>query len=150
VGGFDEQFSAYGFEDMELAFRLENEQALTFYSVNDPVPVHVHHHTLEQYLEKKRECGRHSLSLLASLHPQRIDEMRLHWVVDAPESKTPRQRVRLARSVATESASRWLEALIRNWPTDRRHRPRLPSLYHLCMDAMVLAAYRQGLTTSQS
>jgi glycosyltransferase involved in cell wall biosynthesis len=149
VGGFDEQFSAYGFEDMELAFRLEDIAGLTFHSVKMPVPVHVHHHTLDQYLDKKRECGRHSLALLARLHPQRITEMRLHWVVDAPKPHRPGLPVRLARALATGVAARGLETLLRHWPTDRHSRPRFSDIYHLGMDAMILAAYRQGLTEHQ-
>lgn len=146
VGGFDERFSSYGFEDMELAFRLEDAQGLVFHAVREPVPVHVHHHTLDQYLAKKRECGRDSLSLLARLHPGRLREMRLHWVVDGQQHPTPGLGIRLARAATTAPPAGWLEAMLRHWPTGWGCRPRLPSLYHRCMDIMVIAAYRQGLT----
>ncbi len=84
VGGFDERFHAWGFEDMELAFRLEDRLGMRFLAVTAPSPVHVHHHTLSEWLTKKRECGALSLPLLAELHPGRLREMRLHWVIDRP------------------------------------------------------------------
>ncbi len=49
-GGFDEEFSTYGFEDMEVAFRLEEKTGVKFLALTSPVPVHVHYHTLEKYL----------------------------------------------------------------------------------------------------
>ncbi len=84
IGGFDEGFSGYGFEDMEVAFRLEDQAGVHFLALTAPVPLHVHHHTLDQYFEKKRECGRQSLRHIARLHPDRMREMQLHHVLDPP------------------------------------------------------------------
>ena len=52
LGGFDEAFSAYGFEDMDIGFRLE-DAGVRFHVLPTPVPLHIHHHTLDDYLEKK-------------------------------------------------------------------------------------------------
>jgi len=105
IGGFDAEFSAYGFEDMELAFRLEDRCGIEFLALHDPAPLHIHHHTLEQYLDKKVECGRHSLPHLAQLHPGRLREMKLHWAVD-PADGEPGFAVRLGRAWVLEQWTR--------------------------------------------
>ena len=145
VGGFDEDFAAYGFEDMEVAFRLEDEAGVRFLALDAPRPRHVHHHTLDQYLAKKVECGRHSLPHLARLHPGRLREMRLHWALDAPGAAGPGPAVRLVRALADGPAAGLLRRLLGAWPTRGDHRPLRPSLHHRLMDAAVLASFRQGL-----
>ncbi len=95
VGGFDEAFSAYGFEDMDLGFRLE-DWGVRFQVLTQPVPRHIHHHTLDEYLAKKRMCGRHSLREVGRRHPSRLREMRLDLVLD-PEGVRPTLLARLLR-----------------------------------------------------
>jgi glycosyltransferase involved in cell wall biosynthesis len=146
VGGFDEGFTGYGFEDMEVAFRLEDLAGVRFLTLPFPVPAHVHHHTLAEYFDKKRECGRQSLGYIADLHPHRIREMQLHHVLDVPESQGPGLKSRLIRSLAAspvgDALPRWLE----NWPTTLPGRPRWPRIYCSCMSLAVLFCFRQGLT----
>ncbi|HPF71752.1 MAG TPA: glycosyltransferase [Candidatus Krumholzibacteria bacterium] len=146
VGGFDEDFAAYGFEDMEVAFRLEEQAGVRFLVLAGPRPRHVHHHTLAQYLAKKVECGRHSLPHVARLHPGRVREMSLHWALDAPDGAPPGPAVALVRAVADGPLGRALPRLLGAWPCDRAHRPRLRALHHRLMNLAVLAAFRQGLT----
>jgi len=69
VGGFDENFVRYGFEDLELAWRLERERGLTFRFVPGARSLHIHAHTLDEVLEKKTLCGRSSLPYLFRKHP---------------------------------------------------------------------------------
>jgi glycosyltransferase involved in cell wall biosynthesis len=145
VGGFDERFQAYGMEDMEIAFRLEDHAGVTFLGLREPVPVHLHHHNLAQYLDKKRECGRTSLPLLAALHPRRIREMRLHWVVDLPGAGGAPLPIRALRGLAVRSPGRLLGRVLSRWPCHRDHRPRMRSLYDRLLDIMILGAYRQGI-----
>jgi glycosyltransferase involved in cell wall biosynthesis len=145
IGGFDERFSAYGLEDMDLAFRLEDQQNITFLPVREPVPRHVHHHSLAQYLAKKKECGYGSLPLMAQVHPHRIVEMKLHWVIDPPGSPPPSWVVRLARRLAGGPFASALDRCVRLWPVRGRSRPFCWPLYYRCMDALVLSAYHQGL-----
>ncbi len=149
VGGFDEGFSAYGFEDMEVAFRLEEQGGVRFRALPAPVPVHVHHHTLRQYLDKKIECGRHSLALLAGLHPQRLPEMRLHHVVDAPGAARPGWRTRGLRALLDSPVGRGLPRFVDRWPAAPDGRPRWPWLYCRVMNLTVLACFRAGLSETR-
>jgi glycosyltransferase involved in cell wall biosynthesis len=148
VGGFDEEFSAYGFEDMEVAFRLENQTQVRFLALPSPVGRHVHHHTLEQYLDKKVECGRLSLPHLARLHPGRISEMKLHYVVDAPGAPGLSPGARLVRWLTGSPLGRVLPRLVASWPTGSGYRPLIPSLYFKVMDLTVLACFRLGVLDS--
>jgi glycosyltransferase involved in cell wall biosynthesis len=151
VGGFDEEFSTYGFEDMEVAFRLEDDAGIRFLALAEPVPRHVHHHTLAEYLEKKVECGRYSLPHLARLHPGRIREMNLHFVVDAPGQPGLSFGGRILRWVTGSGIGRALPRLMGSWPTRAGHGPWWPSFYFRMMNLTVLSCFRQGMTeTSDS
>jgi len=145
VGGFDEGFTAYGFEDMDLGFRLEDAQGLRFLALRDPVPAHIHHHDFDAWLDKKRECGRGPLQHLAAEHPGRLAEMRLDLVLDVPGAPRAPARLRLARAVARSPLSRLLAAAARGWPTTADHMPRMASLHARLLDGLVLSAYCQGL-----
>jgi len=145
AGGFDERFAAYGFEDMELGFRLEDSRGVRFLPLRAPVPLHIHHHDLGAWLAKKRECGRGPLQLLARLHPQRLGEMRLDLVLDAPGGGAS-WPVRVARRLARGPVRGVLEALARRWPAGRGHVPRFFPLYARVLDVLVLSAYCQGVS----
>ncbi len=145
VGGFDEQFSAYGFEDMELAFRLEDETNLRFHVLTEPVPKHVHHHTAAEYFAKKRECGVRSLPHLARKHPARLREMNLHLVINAAPQARPGVLGRIIRAIAQGPGGRHLPDWMANWPRDASARPRWPALYYRLMNLTVLCLYRQGV-----
>lgn len=147
VGGFDEDFGTYGFEDMEVAFRLEEKAGVRFWALGAPVPVHVHHHTLDEYLQKKVECGRASLGQLSRLHPERLEEMRLVHVLPAPGADGGLLGA-LVRTVADGPLAGFLRRLVASWPTDRSHRPLAAGFYLRLMDLMVLCCFRRGLRES--
>jgi glycosyltransferase involved in cell wall biosynthesis len=140
--GFDERFQSYGFEDMELAFRLESKARLEFHFLEGALGYHVHHHTLSEYLRKKRECGRSSLPLIARLHPQRLRAMQLDLLLlPAGELQGGRRALALAlaQSFQLGGLSLALTALkslggVLPQPCRRR-------LY----DYLVLASYAEGL-----
>ncbi|MCP4573189.1 MAG: glycosyltransferase [bacterium] len=144
VGGFDEEFASYGFEDMELAFRLEDQAGVGFLALPDPVPTHVHHHTLAQYLDKKVECGRASLSQLGRRHPGRLREMRLEHVLPAPGADGGLLG-RIIRTVADGPMSRLLRRLVASWPATPDHEPRMAGIYLRLMDLLILCSFRHGL-----
>ncbi len=150
IGGFDEEFSAYGFEDMEVAFRLEDHCELSFYALPEPVPRHVHHHTAAEYFAKKVECGRYSLPHLALLHPGRIREMQLHHVVDAPGERSLALGSRLIRGLAGTVLGRDLVRLLEVWPALPGYRPLAPAIYFRLMSLAVLCAFRQGVTETMT
>jgi GT2 family glycosyltransferase len=70
VGGFDEGFVYYGFEDLELGYRLVTERGLVIRFVEGARSLHIHPHTLAEVLEKKTLCGRSSLRYLFRKHPE--------------------------------------------------------------------------------
>lgn len=74
VGGFDEGFQGYGFEDYELGYRLAG-RGVRF--VFEPTAINYHFHpvALESDLVRKREAGRAAV-YFASLHPSRA--LRVH------------------------------------------------------------------------
>lgn len=141
IGGFDESFGAYGFEDMELAFRLEDVLGLEFHYLDGARGWHAHHHSLDEYLEKKRVCGRETLPRLLELHPGRAREMQLDLLV--PQPGTP-ARVRALGALLRASFAAGLPGLVRAgvahtgtlMPSGIRHRG---------YDYLVLASYAAGL-----
>ncbi|MBA4378457.1 MAG: hypothetical protein C0395_07355 [Gemmatimonas sp.] len=146
VGGFDESFRAYGFEDMDLGFRLE-DAGVVFRPLLAPVPEHVHHHTLAQWLAKKRECGHGPLQHLARRHPHRLREMRLGVLFDlGGAAPRPRCRSRFWAGLFAGALRRAAAA----WPTGPRHRPLAFRAYARLLDLLVLTAYCQGLTDPMS
>lgn len=70
IGGFDENFIHYGFEDLELAWRLEKERGIAFAFVEEACSLHIHPHTLEEVLSKKTLAGQSSLPYFFRKHPE--------------------------------------------------------------------------------
>ncbi len=146
VGGFDEDFGAYGFEDMELAFRLEDTAQLEFFFLDGARGAHVHHHSEVEYFAKKRECGRFTLPRIARLHPHRLAEMQLDLVVSPLDELKGRRRC-LARALRVSfrmggcrvagAVQRLCGALLG------------PAVEHRLYDYRVLQAYFQGLQEAQ-
>lgn len=141
IGGFDENFGAYGFEDMELGFRLEDRAGMECFFLDSALGWHVHHHTLGEYLEKKRTCGRETLPRLLELHPGRAREMQLDLLLPQPDTPRPtRALAALLRFSFRIGAPRSVEALLGAGggllPTGACHRT---------LDYLVLAAYSSGL-----
>jgi len=145
VDGFDEGFSAYGFEDMDIGFRLE-DAGVRFQALPAPVPRHIHHHTLADYLAKKRVCGQDSLAQVARRHPHRLAEMSLDLLVDPP-GRRPAPARRVLRAALRSPLGGLPRALLARWPAPSR-RPLAEALYFRCCDAAVLAEYCRGLAGS--
>lgn len=145
VGGFDEAFTSYGFEDMEVAFRLEDRAQVRFHCLPGPVPVHVHHHTFGQLLAKRRACGHGSLQQLAARHPGRLREMSLHHVLDAPGAPGPGPTSRLLRLFLDAGGAAALPGLLAGWPLVAGRTVPAFGLYCRLMNLAVLAAYRRGV-----
>ncbi len=83
VGLFDEAFSAYGFEDVEIAARLAATLGVRFVYCGEAASLHIHKHTLEELLEKKVLAGRSSLRLLLRKHPELWPDLGLE-VLESP------------------------------------------------------------------
>ena len=141
IGGFDEDFGAYGFEDMELGFRLEDEAGLEFHFLEGALGWHAHHHTLDEYFEKKRICGRETLPRLLELHPGRAREMQLDLLLPQPSTPPAAQALGgLLRASFQLGAPGLFRAVVGAaaslMPPETRYR-----IY----DYLVLAAYDRGL-----
>ncbi len=142
VGGFDESFEAYGFEDMEIAFRLEDQCQLSFFHLAGARGEHIHHHRIDEYLDKKRECGAHTLPLLAELHPHRLAEMHLDLLPTLRDTASPSRRLQggildLLVDCRLHLLLRWKVQVLGAWmPAGLRHR---------LWDLLVLSAYADGL-----
>lgn len=145
VGGFDPSFGLYGFEDMEVAFRLEDRAGVRFLALNSPAPRHVHHHSLAQYWAKKVDCGRDSLPRLAGLHPERTVRMRLHHAVDVPGQRAPSLLTILVRRLAETNFILRFGNWLGSWPTGEACRPLAAPLYCRLMNLAVLCYYRRGV-----
>jgi glycosyltransferase involved in cell wall biosynthesis len=70
AGFFDEEFVTYGFEDLELGYRLSRTAGLKFLFVEEARSLHIHYHDLDDVLEKKYVSGRSSLAILFRKHPE--------------------------------------------------------------------------------
>lgn len=88
IDGFDERFVHYGFEDLELAWRLERERGVAFRFVEEARSLHIHPHSLEEVLEKKTLCGRSSLPYLFAKHPETKRALRFERF-DPPRAGDP-------------------------------------------------------------
>ncbi len=142
VGGFDEKFTAYGFEDMDLGIKLCNA-GLKFRLLDGPVPIHVHHHTLSQYLEKKRECGAESLALISEKHPESVVDMRLNWVLE----RRPGFLIKYFRYLSTSFFYKFAVSLAIKWPSNSVNKPIFENMYYKLMDFLVMASFYRGYLT---
>ncbi|MDR7482477.1 MAG: glycosyltransferase [Armatimonadota bacterium] len=131
VGGFDETFRGYGFDDIDLAYRLRQAGVRIVY---EPAAVvrHVHVLDLAGVMRRQREAGwnavhlwrkhgrPHNLALLAEIHPLLLP---LKWLVYRTGVVT-----RLVRTVLT-----WAE----------RHA--LLPLCSECYNHLIWRAYYEGV-----
>ncbi len=147
VGGFDEDFTGYGFEDMDLGCRLA-AIGTGFRALPDPVPEHVHHHTFDEWLHKKRQCGHGPLQRVAAVHPDRLEELRLHWILDPP-GVSPGAGRRVARSVL-RSFRPLLHGLLARWPARGDGTALAFPIYARFLDLLILATFCQGLSEADS
>lgn len=75
VGGFDENFVTYGFEDLELGWRLQKERGVEIVYVPGARSFHIEPHSLEDVLRKKTLCGESSMPYLFRKHPEARHEL---------------------------------------------------------------------------
>ncbi|MBN2565680.1 MAG: glycosyltransferase [Candidatus Eisenbacteria bacterium] len=138
VGLFDEDFTVYGCEDTEIAFRLEDQAGLGFRYCSTAVAYHIHHQTLDQVLSKRSETACSLLQLLAK-HPHRASELSLDVLMPPRPGDGPGLRIRkLAVAAATNTLFRGaVRALARRvW----LRRLSVPVMVYL-----IACQYRRGL-----
>ena len=139
VGLFDEAFRSYGYEDIEIAFRLERVAGLAFLYCPEAVAYHIHHHSLDQLLGKRFEGARSSLRVLLRKHPDRAAELSMEALLPAHPSDGLALRTRKLLTRAAMSKA----------PRTVAHRlacgPFLGRLTLAAIDLLVAAAYLDGL-----
>ncbi|MCK4510242.1 glycosyltransferase [bacterium] len=138
IGLFDETFSSYGFEDTELAFRLEDDAGLKFMYCADATAYHLHKQTLDEVLAKRMGGMRPLMRLLAK-HPDRACELSADVLLPpAPGDPTG---VRLRKALLTFFTNPLFYALVKRVA-------RVVWLRGLSRDVMVYliaCQYRRGL-----
>jgi glycosyltransferase involved in cell wall biosynthesis len=140
VGLFDESFLSYGFEDVEIALRLSKQLGLKFMFCPDAASLHLHKHTLEDFLRKKVICGESSLKVLLRKHPEVWPELGLS-IVERPHflrEPLPLSLKKLGFGILNATRSyEWAEAAVRHL--------RAYPLTNCLLDYLVLRSYWLGL-----
>lgn len=138
VGGFDENFVTYGFEDLELALRLNRERGIRFYFVGDARSLHIHPHTLKEVLDKKTLCGLSSLRYLFEKYPETREELGFHRF-DPPRQGDP-WSLNVQRAVFRLLLTRPVYTLVKPLAEIE-----VPGLTNLVLDYLVQYHYLEGL-----
>jgi len=138
VGGFDENFVWYGFEDLEIALRLEQERGLKFRFVEGARSLHIHPHTLDEVLAKKTLVGRSSMPYLFRKHAEAKAAMGFDRY-DPPRSGDP-AGLNFRRRVYRALLCRPVYAMVK--PVARMP---LGGLTNLAIDYLVLYHYLEGM-----
>ncbi len=139
VGLFDETFRAYGYEDIEIAFRLERVAGLAFRYCPEAVAYHIHYHSLDQLLGKRFEGARSSLPVLLRKHPDRAAELSVEALMPADQGDGLALRAR--KLLMRAAMSKPPRALARRLACGRF----LGRLTLTAIDFLVAAAYFDGL-----
>ncbi len=79
VGGFDENFSAHGGEDLDFGMRVTAAGFKMIYTL-DLIVKHLHVRCLNDVLSTSREYGRSSVPRLVEKHPELYQQLRLDWL----------------------------------------------------------------------
>jgi len=138
VGMFDEAFRNYGFEDTELAFRLE-DAGLRFRYCPDAVAYHIHYHSLDELLRKRYESARGSLDYLLNKFPERAAELSVDVLLPRAPSDGP--GLRLRKNLMRLAMSRPFIAVARATADG----PFMGELTYRAIDLLVAERYRRGL-----
>jgi glycosyltransferase involved in cell wall biosynthesis len=138
VGLFDETFRNYGFEDTELAFRLEDGAGLTTWYCAAATAYHLHAQSFDDILDKRIENAA-PLRHLLSRHPGRAGEMMVDVLlpVSANDPGVLRFRKRLVALATTRVFYETVRAVARAvW---------LRGLSVPVMTYLIACQYRMGL-----
>ena len=142
VGLFDETFRNYGFEDTELAFRLEDLAGLTTWYCAEAVALHIHAQSFDDILDKRIENAAPLRHLLAR-HPHRAREMMVD-VLLPPDLADP-TGLRFRKLLVAFATNRLFYRLVRGvarsvW---------LRGLSLRVMTYLIACQYRSGLAATE-
>jgi len=139
AGLFDEAFLSYGFEDMDIGYRLEERAGLSFWYCASAIAYHIHHHTLEQFLSKRLEAARSTLPLLLEKHPGRARDLSVEVLLPraASDSVGLRARKTVVQAVTAAPVEGAVSAVV------ARLRP--GGFAFTLMEYLIACQYRRGL-----
>ena len=83
VGMFDESFSNWGGEDLDLGIRLE-KSSVPIFGESRCLALHHHYRTLDELMDTMFVYGRDSIPTLLKRHPQLFRELNLHRSLPDP------------------------------------------------------------------
>ena len=110
VGGFDERFSAYGIEDIELGLRLSRVPDYELCYAPEALVYHCQDSEFQAKLDKVRLTGRYNLAYLCTKFPAEMASLPLGRLVRIP-GESPRWSKRLTQAAltcpGTETLLRW-------------------------------------------
>jgi glycosyltransferase involved in cell wall biosynthesis len=143
IGLFDEDFVTYGFEDLELGYRLHRDLNLEFVFVEKARSSHIHYHDLDDVLGKKYLSGRSSLAIMFRKHPETRAMLRFHRYQPPAKTDSPGLIARKVfyRSLLVPPIYRLVKPLARfdwGWISDR------------IFDYLVLYQTLRGLAEAES
>jgi len=144
AGLFDEAFESYGFEDTELAIRLEERAGLEFWYAPSATAYHIHHHSIDQFLEKRLSAARSSLPYLLEKHPGRAGDLSVDALTPFAPSDGP--WLRLRKIVVSVLLARPIERLARRLVAIQW----LGRCAYPLFDYLVAASYHRGLTEAKA
>jgi glycosyltransferase involved in cell wall biosynthesis len=142
VGMFDEAFRNYGFEDTELAFRLE-DAGLSFRYCPDAVAYHIHYHSLDELLRKRYESAKGSLDYLLHKFPDRAAELSVDVLLPRAPGDGP--GLHLRKAIVGLAMSRPFVALARAIADA----PFMGELTYRAIDFLIADCYRRGLADAR-
>ncbi len=123
VGGFDERFSAYGLEDIELGLRLSRVPGYELSYVPEALAYHYQDLDFNPKLDKVRRTGRENLPYLCSKFPAEVASLPLGRLVRIP-GESPRWSKRLTQAAlfcpGTETLLRWVAERLPEGRLNRR------------------------------
>jgi glycosyltransferase involved in cell wall biosynthesis len=120
VGGFDEDFTEYGLEDVEFALRLRHAGAIIAYEP-DALGLHSHPLSVEAAVARQRQNGRAAVRLWRKYH--RSVRLGLHYEVHPAF-------LPLKWLVFRSGAVTWLVRAIRPWAERSHHELLLNEVYN--------------------
>ncbi|HEX5387003.1 MAG TPA: glycosyltransferase family 2 protein [Gemmatimonadales bacterium] len=141
VGGFDEAFTLYGNEDLELSLRLARAGVTLMFSA-DACAVQRYTKSFAALARDNEAKGRTAVQL-ASKHPEAFRDLKLsHWSEGSPRWRTLRAALLAATRFWPGTSGAVVHLVGR---LERRRRARMHSYYHHALDYFYWLGARRAL-----
>ena len=140
VGGFDERFSAYGIEDIELGVRLSRVPGYELRYAPEALAYHCQNLEFKAKLDKVRLTGRYNLAYLCAKCPAEMESLPIGRLVRVPGQRDCWSR----RSIRAALICPMTDALLR-WIAERLPDGRLKrNIVEFLFAQALLRGYRES------